>query len=221
MSRSKLLFACALIGILALMSGPAWADDIPLQNASFETTNPLNLPFSGGPFNLGPIPSWNTSGVAGSWQPNSSMFSSIPDGSIVAYTNNGSISQTLTGTSVLANTFYTLSVFVGNRLDGFSGNYTIALDAGATPLCTFSGNSSSITAGTFAQETCSFESGSVVPAGDLSVVFSSAQGTQVTQLDVDKVSVSTPEPSALALMTIGLSFLFLTLRRKVQIPLSA
>ena len=211
MSRSKFLIACALVAILALMSGPAWADDIPLLNASFETTNTLNLPFSGGPYNLGPIPSWDTSGVAGSWQPNSSMFSSIPDGSIVAYTNGGSISQTLTGTSVLANTFYTLSVFVGNRMDGFTGAYTISLDAGANTLCSFSGNSASIASGTFADETCSFQSGSSVPLGDLSVVFTGSQGAQ---LDIDKASISTPEPTSLVLMAFGLSFLSLTLRRK-------
>jgi hypothetical protein len=218
MSRLKVLLGCAFVGILALMSCPAWADSIPLKNASFETTNPLNLPFGGGPFNLGPIPDWNSSGVAGSWQPNSSEFSSIPDGSIVAYTNGGSISQTLTGTSVLANTFYTLSTFVGHRMDGFTGNYTISLDAGATALCSFSGNSSSIAAGTFADETCTFQSGSTVPAGDLSIVFTGSQGAQ---LDVDNVTVSTPEPGSLALVTVALSFLFMALRRKAHLPLSA
>jgi hypothetical protein len=219
MKRFKLLLGCVFVGILALMSCPAWADNIPIQNASFEITNALNISLGGGPFNLGPIPDWNSSGVAGSWQPNSSRFSSIPDGSIVAYTNGGSISQTLTGNSVLADTFYTLSVFVGNRMDGFTGNYTISLDAGTTTLCSFSSNSSSIAAGTFADETCTFQSGSTVPAGDLSVVFTS--NSPGAQLDVDNVSVSTPEPGSLALVTAALLFLFMALRRKAQLPLGS
>jgi hypothetical protein len=220
MTSFKGLLACSFLGILALISSPAWADNIPVQNASFETTNPLDQPFVGGPYNLGPIPGWNSTGVAGSWQPNSSEFSAIPDGNIVALTNGGSISQTLTGNPVLANTFYTLSVFVGNRLDGLTANYTISLDAGATTLCTFSGNSSSITPGTFADETCTFSSGSTVPAGDLSVVFTG--GSQTSQLDIDKVSVTTPEPGSLVLFAVGLAFLGAAApRRKVQLPLPA
>src|SRR5437762_11769709 len=148
MNRSKFFLSCSFVAIVALVGSPAWADNIPVQNASFEIANPLDQPFGGGPYNLGPIPDWNSTGVADSWQPNSSIFSSIPDGSTIAFTNGGTISQTLTGNSVLANTSYTLSVFVGDRLDSFSGgNYTIALDAGATTLCTFSGNGASIKPG--------------------------------------------------------------------------
>ena len=91
-------------------------------------------------------------------------------------------------------------------------------DAGATTLCTFSGNGASIKPGTFVDETCSFQSGSSVPVGDLSVVFTGSQGSQ---LDIDKVTVSTPEPSSLALLSCGLLSLFLTLRRKTQRLVSA
>jgi len=213
MNRLKLLVGCSLIAFLTLASSPAWADNIPVQNASFQSSNPFNMSFSGGPFNLGPIPGWSITGIAGSWQPNSTEFSSLPSGTIVGFTDGGTISQTLTGNSVLANTFYTLSVLVGDRMDGFSGNYTISLDAGTTTLCSFSGSSSSITSGTFAKETCSFESGSVVPAGDLTVVL--AGGVDNTaQLDVSNVSVATPEPRSLALLTVGLLSLCVALRRK-------
>src|SRR5438105_15284366 len=100
MNRSKLFLNCSFVAILALVGSPAWADNIPVQNASFEITNPLDQPFGGGPFNLGPIPDWNSTGVAGSWQHNSSIFASIPDGSTIAFTIGGTISQTLTGSSL-------------------------------------------------------------------------------------------------------------------------
>ena len=219
MIRSKFCFVLLIAGILALSGTSAWADSISVTNASFETTNPLSSSFSGGTYNLGPIPGWTTTGVSGSFQPNSSIFSAIPDSSTVAFANGGSISQTLTGNSLLANTSYTLSVFVGNRLDGYSGSYTIALDAGATTLCTFSGTSSSIKPGTFVDETCSYTSGSTVPAGDLSIILTDSHGAQ---LIVDDVSVTTPEPGSLALLTAGIGFLFfIARRRKLQLPVCA
>jgi hypothetical protein len=154
----------------------------------------------------------------------------------VAFTNGGTISQTLTGDIVQPNTSYLLSVFVGNRLQGFTGNYTISLDAGSTALCSFSGNSASITPGTFADETCSYQSGSVVPAGDLSLLFTSfspagacdnsADMSRCSQLDVDNVSVTTsvttPEPSSFALTGVGLFglCLLLALRRKEVSPVT-
>ncbi len=214
MTWTKALLSSAFLILLVLSAAPSWADSVPVQNASFASSNSLTTPFGGGPYNLGPIPNWNTSGVAGSWAPNSTEFSSIPGGTTIGFTNDGTISQTLTGFTVLPGTLYTLSVFVGDRLDGASGNFTIALDAGSTTLCTFSGSSASITAGTFADETCTFQSGAVVPSGDLSVVLTGTSPGM--QLDVSTVSVNTPEPGSLALTAVGLLFgcLFFAFRRK-------
>ena len=87
-------------------------------------------------------------------------------------------------------------------------------------------NSASITAGTFADETCTYQSGSVVPLGDLSIVLSSnGQPGVVSQLDVDNVSlttgVSTPEPGSLALTALGLLCVIFAFRRKQATALSA
>ena len=208
MFRTKMVLGCVFFTLLALVAAPTWADGIPIQNADFETFGPLILSDSGGIFNAWGIPGWTSTGgtATGSWQPNSTSFtSSLPSCCTVGYTNGGSISQTLAGVTVLADTSYTLSVFVGNRLQGFTGDYTIALWAGSTTLCSFSGNSASITAGTFADETCTFQSGAVVPTGDLSIVLTSnGQPGVISQLDVDNVSVITPEPGSLALTALGL-----------------
>ena len=210
--KLRLFLVCLALAVAGFTSLPLYADStIPVQNASFETTNPLTIPCGGTcAYNFGPIPGWTTVGDAGSWQPSSSYFNlPLPDGNIVAYTNGGTISQTLTGISVLANTSYSLSVFIGNRLDGFTNTYSIALDAGSTVLCSFSGSSATIAAGTFADQTCSFNSGSVVPSGDLSIVLTGGG----PQADFDKVSLtsSVPEPSSLLLIGSGSLFMVLLL----------
>lgn len=204
----------AVISAFALCLGfagkPALADQLSIQNASFETTNPLTFPCAGSGcgFNFGPIPGWTITGQSGSWQPSSFYYNlPLPDGNIVAYTNGGTISQTLTGIPALPNTFYTLSVFIGHRLDGFANNFSIALDAGSTTLCSFSGSNSGITSGTFADETCTFQTGSVVPTGDLSIVLTGAGA----QIDFDNVTVGTPEPSSVLLTGSGLLCVMLLL----------
>ena len=224
--KPNLFLLCAFVGGLALMSDVACADSISIQNPSFEITNPLNQSCAGTgcAFNGGPIPGW-TGG--GSFQPSSVFFNlPLPDGNIVAYTNGGSISQTL-GVSLDPNSMYTLSVFVGDRLDHRNADFSIALLAGSTTLCSFSASNASITPGSFADETCTFQSGSTLPTGDLSIALS-ATGTQG---DFDNVSltevstVSTPEPSSLALLATGflcVGLLFALLNRKQRIqPLRA
>jgi hypothetical protein len=214
--KLRLLIVCLALSTAGFTSLPLYADStIPVQNASFELFNPLTVPCAGPgacAYNSGPIPGWTIAGQGGSWQPSTSYFN-LPlsdGGKIVAYTNGGTISQTLTGISVLANTTYTLSVFVGNRLDGFTNTYSIALDAGSTVLCSFSGSSSTIAAGTFADQTCSFPSGSVIPSGDLSIVLTGGG----PQSDFDNVSLTTssvPEPSSVLLIGSGLLFMVLLL----------
>jgi|ERR1700730_5386700 len=208
----KLVFISILFTLcLGLVSRPALADGI--QNPSFEAINPLTSPCTGPEvcaYNFGPIPGWTITGSGGSWQP-SSHYLNLPlsdGGSIVAFSNGGTISQMLTGTSLLANTSYALSVFIGNRLDGLNNTYTIAVDSGSTELCSFSGSSASIAPGTFADKTCSFQSGSV-PLGDLSIILTSG-GTQV-DFDNVRLTTSVPEPSSVLLTGFGLLFALILL----------
>jgi hypothetical protein len=222
---------CALA--FCLVTSGAWGDSVPIQNASFEITNPLSTACAGTgcAYNFGPIPDWTTVGF-GSFQPGSSATyfnGPLPDGSVVAYTNgfggSASLSQTLTGISLLPNSVYTLSVDVGRRNDAGGADYSLNLLDGSNVFCssTTGGvplNNSSIGTGAFADITLTCATGATVPAGLLGIELTGA-GFQVdfdnVKLDVTTSAVSTPEPSALALTFVGLlmsGLLFVRSRRK-------
>ncbi len=209
---------CALVLCLCL-SGGAWGDSVAIQNASFETTSPLTAQCAGPEtclYNFGPIPGWSITGATGSFEPSSFYFHlPLPDGSFLAFTNGGSISQTLTGISLLANSTYTLAVDVGRRLDVFPANYSISLYDGSTVLCTTGGSNGSIAAGSFIDATLTCTTGASVPSGFLGIVLT-GDGRQIDFDNVRLDVVSTPEPSVLVLMlaTLGVvGLLFVRSRR--------
>lgn len=226
MMFKKLAVVFTILLCMTALSGVARADNIPIANASFESSGTLDIACPvGGPncaYNHGPVPGWSAIG-GGSWQPGT-YFSSIPDGSLVGYANIGkSLTQDLTGQSVMADSLYTFSFYVGDRKDGEGGAYTISLDTilggVRSTLCTVTGNASSIALGTFQLESCSYTSGSSgLPGGDLFLVFTANTG----QLDVDNVSLTVQpaayiaEPSSVLLLGVGILFLVATLmvRRK-------
>jgi RHS repeat-associated protein len=180
-------FAGKRIALISATGGTA----LPVQNASFEIADAWI--YSCGTncyYNGGPVPDWTFSGTGsdGSFEPNSSYFNlPLPDGSIVASLNTGSYTQTLTGVNFLPNTTYTLSAYVGHRLDGYVTNYTVALQAGSTVLNSVSGSSGTITAGDFAQITVTYTTGSTPPSGYVTIVLTSAG----IQSNFDKVTLTT------------------------------
>ncbi len=230
MKLHKLVLLTAFVLLFVIGGGTARADSVPITNPSFESlAGPLTSGCGPGCFfNGGPIIGW-TIVNGGPFQPGA-FLPTIPDGSLVAFANaTGSISQTLTGNSVLGDSLYTLSLFVGNRTDNIGGNYTLSLDTilggVTTTLCSFSGNAQSITPGTFQSEGCNYTSGSSVPAGNLFLQFAAGSG----QLDVDAVSLTVqpatgvPEPSSILLLSIGVLFVMFTvaLRGKNQLSTNA
>jgi hypothetical protein len=207
----------ALVMCFAVSGSAAWADGVTVQNASFESTNTLNLS-CGVPtnclFNTGPIPDWTTAGPgqAGSWQPSTTYLNlPLPNGSIVAYSNGGTISQIL-GVIVQPDSTYTLSVYVGDRLDGLVANYSIALDDGSTTLCsTPTASNGAIKPGTFADVTLTCSTGATVAPGDLAIVLTSG-GPQIDFDNVALDAVQTPEPASYLLLCIGLGSMIVFFR---------
>jgi len=233
----KLVLASALVLSMTILSGTAWADNITIVNPSFDTTPGTLTPNCslGGPtcaFNFGPIAGWTTTGGQGGYWLPGSYFPGLPAGDLIGYVNSaGSLSQTLTGNSVLANSIYTLSLSVGDRaIDTLSGGYTLSLDTivggVTTTLCSFTGNASTIGRGMFQVEGCTYTSPSSVPSGNLFLQLTANSG----QLDVDNVSLTVqsattnvPEPSSVLLLSVGMLFLIGTLmvRRKKELQLTA
>jgi hypothetical protein len=222
--RFNVLFLILLIIVLGCASAPAWADSVAIQNASFEMTNALNITCGPGcTYNLGPIPGWiiTPAGPAdlithlnqlGSFQPSAAQYNlALLDGTTVAFSNGGTISQTLT-TALTPNTTYVLSVDVGHRLDGYPADYSLGLYVGNTLLDSISGTNSAITAGTFADESLSFTSGESVPLGELRIVLYSG-GPQTDFDDVTLTATATPEPASFSLLVLGLGLMILAFRR--------
>ncbi|MFM6061995.1 MAG: PEP-CTERM exosortase interaction domain protein, partial [Microcystis panniformis] len=137
----------------------------------------------------------------------------VPDGVQVAYSNGGTISQTLSET-LRANKQYTLGVYVGRRkVQGFPG-YNIELLAGNTVLA--SNNSINPTAGTFAHVTVNYSSGNSSPLiGQALTIRLTSLGNQ-TNFDNITLDASTiPEPSAmLGLLGFGLLVIASKLQQK-------
>jgi hypothetical protein len=211
---ASVIYALALC--LFLGNGVAWGDGIPVQNASFENKNPLTTGCSGPEtcmYNAGSIPSWTSTGATGSFEPSSSFFNlPLPAGNILAYTNGGSFSQTLTGVSLEPYSIYTLSVDVGHRLDGEVANYSLSLDAGSSLLCTTGGSNGSAHAGNFIDAILTCTTGASVPSGFLGIVLA-GDGIQIDFDNVRLDVVPAPEPSALVLTLTGFAVVGLLFAR--------
>jgi hypothetical protein len=139
----------------------------------------------------------------------------IPDGSQIAWSNGGTISQTLSAT-LQANTKYTLGAYVGRRQKVAFPGYNIELYAGGNLLASNSGVTPAD--GTFAPVTVSYTSGiSVTPGQALEIRLTSQTGTNAqTNFDLITLDASPiPEPSAiLGLLGFGLLGIGSTLKQK-------
>jgi hypothetical protein len=143
-----------LIGFALTASHEVMADPVEVINPSFE------LPaLSEGGFTSGVVDGWETTPPTGVFYPQTFQFTlPLPDGNQVGYANfdTGQLAQTLSAT-LQSNTTYTLTVYVGKRLDCCYPNpYSVELYAGSALLG--SENSQDPAPGDFAVSTITFTS---------------------------------------------------------------
>jgi|ERR1017187_8865037 hypothetical protein len=137
---------CLVAGLamVAFVTAPGFASTaILVNNSSFETlpTGGVSTacPSTGCAYDIGAISGWVSSGVSGQFQAGTSgtYFNSLPDGPTSAFSNGGTISQTVTPTVVLGQT-YELLVDIGWRLDyPMTGSADLLINGtrySATPL---------------------------------------------------------------------------------------
>lgn len=181
----------ASAAILLLLSVPLHAQTV--QNPSFEAPMPLPNSYYG-VYGMAPIPNWVTTGSACVWQPSTAQFTAIPDGKTVLCMDAGTASQDL-GQPPAANTTYTLTVAIGQRLDGLHSTYSLALNAGTTNLCTVTGTNATVPLGTFQDVSASCPVGATPPTGNLNIVLTS-DGRQV-EFDNVRLTAKSANPPIL------------------------
>ncbi len=198
---------------------PAQAVNLVVVNASFETLPAGGLPLAGCgagcSFSTSAIPGWvNSGGTNGQFQPGSSSgnfayFDYVPDGATVAYTNGGSIVQTLTATAVAGHT-YSLFTDFGVRHDvGNPGSITLSI--GATNI---GASGAYPTSGTWSTYSAVY----TATAADAGAAITVTLGSSGGQGDFDNVRVTdtaVPEPATWALMLTGFGLVGAATRRRV------
>jgi hypothetical protein len=203
--------ATVVIAGTALVSNSANAGTITVLNPSFELQPP---PYANGGCGTGCsyttneiITDWTTSGTGpgglfdpGTTAGNFTYFNSVPNGTTVAWTNSGSISQTVSATAVAGDT-YTLDVYVGFRKDIGEGGTVALVINGLTTYAT--------PIGTPVQESGNWWLYTAIytatASGPISIVLSDT--TADAQGDFDNVSLSfvtpTPLPSTWLMLLSG------------------
>jgi hypothetical protein len=210
------------IGLLSvlLVANAAFAIPLTVVNPSFEANVYADAGFS----YTDPITGWTRNGTQVTvWNPAAAFYTQtgvIPDGNQVMVIDGAGtyVTQVLSDT-LTANTLYTLTVGIGNRIGGTFGGHNIQLRAGGTIL-NQAINTVSPADNQFLDATVSF----FAPIGHaqlgqaLEVRLLRAGVTGSSEFDLvrlDAFLVQAPEPSSLLLAAAGLAMLRIR-RRKVS-----
>jgi hypothetical protein len=207
------------IGLLLVVAGSLCAGPVTVNNPSFENP-PLGCSASNECFSAS-VTDWVITGTVAVFKPGPASLNSVPGGVQVlalGFDTPGEADQD-TGTVVAANTTYTLSVNVGQRLEfGMATSYSIGLFGLKTNT-----NDVAPTPGNFLLDTLVYTStpGDVGKEIIIQLISTSPIDTE-KQADFDLVTLdatslasgSAPEPSAFVLAGLGLLPLALLRRRR-------
>ena len=187
------------LALLVTVTTVASAAPVSIVNAGFETQA------LGDSVAVFTIDGWLNSGDSGVFDPHVGAFAAgAPEGENVAFASHGgpTISQVLSATAQ-ANTAYTLTMLVGNRLDADFGGYQAELWAGGTMLA--QDGSQQPADGQFLLSTVQYfvAAGDPVVGSALEIRFRSL-GWQTVFDDVKlDATERVPEPALLALLGLG------------------
>ena len=193
-----------------MMTGLAHATPVPIADPSFEN---INVGGPGGTFIgsagalLGTAPNWDTSGNAGNGVQSVTNGDDYFDASTLPAPGDGTnyfYADMAVGESaycwqdigpLLSNTTYTLTIAVGETLQGLPGTGFIGLVNGESPFQTLLASTpvdtTNYTPGTFADVTVVYTTGAYV-SGDLTILM---EGTSGEQLAFDNVRLDAETPA--------------------------
>lgn len=168
--------------LVLAVSLPSLANDITINNADFDAQT-----LSDGAFTSGNVQGWATiSGSAGIYNPPASVLTSEGGDGIhnnTLYLNGNSVvSQTL-NTNLTANTDYSVSFDVGDRMDTELPNYIVRIKVGGNTVFNAINPVLPQTDGSFETVNLSFNSGSSTFAGSLMTIELEATGSGQVNLD--------------------------------------
>lgn len=196
-SRNRSLGFAIWLGLTASAT-TVLGNVIPVNNPSFETLPVGGLPLTSGCLNPGcswsttAIPGWTKTGSTGQFRPGlSAHFNVLPDGPTSAWSNNGTISQTVAATVQLGRP-YTLLVDLGNRKDyPFRGVASLLINGN-----TYLASGSAPGDGFWSTYTASYVG---LPA-DVGKPITIQLSANAAQGNFDNVRLSMPEPADIVIL---------------------
>jgi hypothetical protein len=139
--KNSTLRAVFLGSAMALFAaGTAMAGPIPVANGDFQTANTFDQFNNGFEWNNGPVPDWTLNGTGGQMEvtPGATFdpVPGIPEGTILAWLNDGTFTQTIAGTSVVSGDTYILTADLAQRTDASFDAWAALVIGGNTYLAT-------------------------------------------------------------------------------------